>query len=114
MTEELDALIHEAADWLRIPSISIGTRNDAALREAAVWALRRVRAASGTCDLVETAGGAPLVVGELRAARDDAPTVLIYGHYDVQDPGDEADWTTPPFEPDIRDGRLYARGAADD
>ena len=114
MSDELDALIHEAADWLRIPSISAGARNDAALRDAAEWALRRVRAAGGTCDLVETAD-APLVVGELRAARGDgAPTVLIYGHYDVQDPGDESAWTTPPFEPEIRDGRLYGRGACDD
>jgi acetylornithine deacetylase/succinyl-diaminopimelate desuccinylase-like protein len=111
---ELDALIHEAAEWLRIPSISAGERNDAALLEAAQWAQRRVLAAGGTCELEDTPGGAPLVVGELRAARDDAPTVLIYGHYDVQDPGDEAEWTTPPFEPDIRDGRLYARGACDD
>jgi acetylornithine deacetylase/succinyl-diaminopimelate desuccinylase-like protein len=111
---ELDELIHEVADWLRIPSISAGARNDTALREAAMWALTRVREAGGTCELVDTPGGAPLVVGELRAHRDDAPTVLIYGHYDVQDPGDESDWTTPPFEPDIRDGRLYARGAADD
>jgi acetylornithine deacetylase/succinyl-diaminopimelate desuccinylase-like protein len=114
VSDELDALIHEAADWLRIPSVSIGVRNDAALREAAEWALRRVREAGGACELVDTPGGAPLVVGELRAAREDAPTVLIYGHYDVQDPGDESAWTTPPFEPDIRDGRLYARGAADD
>jgi acetylornithine deacetylase/succinyl-diaminopimelate desuccinylase-like protein len=114
VSAELDALIHEAADWLRFPSISAGSRNDAALREAAEWALRRVRGAGGTCDLVDTPGGAPLVVGELRAARSDAPTVLVYGHYDVQDPGDESAWTTPPFEPDIRDGRLYARGAADD
>ncbi len=113
MSDELDALIHEAADWLRIPSISAGARNVEALREAALWAQRRVLAAGGTCELVDTPGGAPLVVGELRA-RDDAPTVLIYGHYDVQDPGDPAAWTTPPFEPDIRDGRLYARGACDD
>ncbi|HET9739760.1 MAG TPA: M20/M25/M40 family metallo-hydrolase [Solirubrobacteraceae bacterium] len=70
--------------------------------------------AGGSCELVDTPGGAPLVVGELRAGREDAPTMLIYGHYDVQDPGDEALWTTPPFEPDIRDGRLYARGACDD
>jgi len=112
--DDLDALIHEAADWLRIPSISAGARNEPALREAAEWALRRVRAVGGECDLVETPGGAPLVVGELRANREDAPTVLIYGHYDVQDPGEESAWTTPPFEPDIRDGRLYARGACDD
>jgi acetylornithine deacetylase/succinyl-diaminopimelate desuccinylase-like protein len=113
VSDELDALIHEAADWLRIPSISAGARNEEALREAALWAQRRVLAAGGTCELVDTPN-APLVVGELRAARDDAPTVLIYGHYDVQDPGDPAEWTTPPFEPDIRDGRLYARGACDD
>ena len=111
---ELDFLIHEAADWLRIPSISAGARNDAALLEAAQWAQRRVLDAGGECELVDTPGGAPLVVGELRAAREDAPTVLIYGHYDVQDPGDDALWTTPPFEPDIRDGRLWARGASDD
>jgi acetylornithine deacetylase/succinyl-diaminopimelate desuccinylase-like protein len=112
--DELDALLHEAADWLRIPSISAGARNPDALQEAALWAQRRVLAAGGTCELVDTAGGAPLVVGELRAARADAPTVLIYGHYDVQDPGQESLWSSDPFEPDIRDGRLYARGAADD
>jgi acetylornithine deacetylase/succinyl-diaminopimelate desuccinylase-like protein len=114
VSAELDALIHEAADWLRIPSISAGKRNDDALRAAAEWVQRRVLAAGGTCELVDTPGGAPLAVGELRSPREDAPTVLIYGHYDVQDPGEESQWTTPPFEPDIRDGRLYARGAADD
>ena len=70
-SDELDALIHEAADWLRIPSISAGARNEVALREAAVWAQRRVLAAGGTCDLVDTPS-APLVVGELKAARDGA------------------------------------------
>ena len=57
---ELDDLIHEAADWLRIPSISAGARNDDALLEAAQWAQRRVLEAGGTCDLVDTPGGAPL------------------------------------------------------
>jgi hypothetical protein len=66
------------------------------------------------CELVETPGGAPLVVGELRSPRDEAPVVMIYGHYDVQDPGAPEDWTSPPFEPTVRDGRLYARGASDD
>src|SRR5918997_7187898 len=107
-------LYDEAVSWLKIPSISIGERDEAALREAAEWAASRVRAAGGTCELVETPGGAPLVVGELAAATYPAPTVMIYGHYDVQDPGDPADWTSPPFEPTVRDGRLYARGATDD
>jgi acetylornithine deacetylase/succinyl-diaminopimelate desuccinylase-like protein len=107
-------LLDELLDWLRIPSISAGERDPAGLREAAAWALQRVRDAGGTGELVDTPGGAPLVVGELRAAREDAPVVLIYGHYDVQDPGALDEWESPPFEPSLRDGRIYARGAADD
>jgi acetylornithine deacetylase/succinyl-diaminopimelate desuccinylase-like protein len=76
--------------------------------------LGRVSDAGGTCELVETPGGAPLVVGELRSPRDEAPVVMIYRHYDVQDPGAPEDWTSPSFEPTVRDGRLYARGASDD
>src|SRR4051794_5822970 len=64
--------------------------------------------------MVATPGGAPLVVGELRSAKKNAPTVMIYGHYDAQDPGDPELWDSPPFEPTIRDGRVYARGATDD
>ncbi|MEP6953327.1 MAG: M20/M25/M40 family metallo-hydrolase [Solirubrobacteraceae bacterium] len=107
------ALLDDLLDWLRIPSISTGGGDPADLERAAAWAVERVRAAGGEADVVPTRGN-PLAVGELRAAADDAPTVLIYGHYDVQGVGDEAAWTTPPFAPDIRDGRIYARGAADD
>jgi acetylornithine deacetylase/succinyl-diaminopimelate desuccinylase-like protein len=107
-------LLEEARDWLSIPSISAGARDEEALRHAAAWAIQRVRRAGGTAEMVDTPGGAPLVVGELRSAKKNAPTVLIYGHYDVQDPGDLALWDSPPFEPTIRDGRLYARGATDD
>src|SRR4051794_31812902 len=109
-----DDLLEELTDWLRIPSISTGDGDPADVRRAAEWVVERVRAAGGECELVETAGN-PLAVGELRASGGaDAPTVLIYGHYDVQSVGDAAAWTTPPFEPAIRDGRLYARGASDD
>jgi len=73
----------------------------------------RIDRAGGKGRVVATEGN-PLAVGELRAARADAPTVLIYGHYDVQSVGDLAAWTTPPFAPDVRDGRVYARGASDD
>jgi acetylornithine deacetylase/succinyl-diaminopimelate desuccinylase-like protein len=107
-------LLEELVEWLRIPSVSAGARDEAALAEAAEWAAEKVRRAGGTAELVPTSGGAPLVVGELRSAREDAPTVLIYGHYDVQDPGELSEWTSPPFDPTIRDGRLYARGASDD
>ena len=107
-------LLDETLDWLRIPSISAGARDEESLRHAAAWAIQRVRRAGGTADYVDTPGGAPLVVGELRSARKNAPTVMIYGHYDVQDPGDPGLWDSPPFEPTIRDGRIYARGATDD
>jgi len=107
-------LLNEAIDWLAIPSISAGARDEESLRHAAAWAIQRVRRAGGTAEMVDTPGGAPLVVGELRSAKKNAPTVMLYGHYDVQDPGDPELWDSPPFEPTIRDGRLYARGATDD
>jgi acetylornithine deacetylase/succinyl-diaminopimelate desuccinylase-like protein len=107
------ALLDEVADLVRIPSVSTGGGDPAALRQAAGWLAERIDAAGGEAALVET-GGNPLVVGELRAARDGAPTVLIYGHYDVQGPGPLDQWDSDPFEPQVRDGRLYGRGTADD
>ena len=56
----------------------------------------------------------PLVTGELAASRAGAPTVILYGHYDVQSAEPLGEWTSPPYAPEVRDGRLYARGAADD
>jgi acetylornithine deacetylase/succinyl-diaminopimelate desuccinylase-like protein len=107
-------LIDELTDWLRIPSISTGGGDPADIARAADWVCERVQAAGGSAEPDTTHGGNPLAVGDLKASNGDAPTVLIYGHYDVQSVGDESAWTTPPFEPDIRDGRIYARGAADD
>jgi acetylornithine deacetylase/succinyl-diaminopimelate desuccinylase-like protein len=110
-----DALLADLHDWLRIPSISTGEGDPADLERAAQWLVERVRAAGGDADLVRYEGANPLVVGELSASTgEDAPTVIAYGHYDVQGPGDLSLWTSPPFDPQVRDGRLYARGAADD
>ncbi|MGZ4280211.1 MAG: M20/M25/M40 family metallo-hydrolase, partial [Solirubrobacteraceae bacterium] len=106
-------LLDDLLDWLRIPSISTGGGDPADLERAAAWVAQRVTGAGGEARVVATEGN-PLAVGELRAARKDAPTVLIYGHYDVQSAGDLDAWTTPPFAPDVRDGRVYARGASDD
>jgi acetylornithine deacetylase/succinyl-diaminopimelate desuccinylase-like protein len=111
MSDLLDQLV----EWLRIPSISTGGGDPADLRRAAEWAAAHVERAGGSAELVQIGDGHPLVVGDLRASSGgDAPTILIYGHYDVQSVGDPGAWTSPPFEPEIRDGRLYARGASDD
>jgi acetylornithine deacetylase/succinyl-diaminopimelate desuccinylase-like protein len=108
-----DPLLDDLLDWLRIPSISTGGGDPAELERAAQWVVDRVVAAGGTASVVPTSGN-PLAVGELAAADASAPTVLIYGHYDVQAVGAAEDWTTPPFAPDVRDGRVWARGASDD
>ena len=107
-------LLDEAKDWLSIPSISAGARDEESLRHAAAWPSSACARAGGTAEMVDTPGGAPLVVGELRSAKKNAPTVMIYGHYDVQDSGRPRAWDSPPFEPTVRDGRLYAHGATDD
>ncbi|MGH2699188.1 MAG: M20/M25/M40 family metallo-hydrolase, partial [Actinomycetota bacterium] len=108
-----DKLLDQLVEWLRIPSISSGGGDPQDLVRAAEWARNYITAAGGEAEVV--AGDVnPLVVGDLRAADPDAPTVLIYGHYDVQSADPVEAWTTPPFEPEIRNDRLYGRGAADD
>jgi acetylornithine deacetylase/succinyl-diaminopimelate desuccinylase-like protein len=109
-----DTLQDDLFEWLRIPSISTGGGDPADLERAAEWAAQRVRDAGGEAELVRIGDGNPLVIGELRAADEDAPTVMIYGHYDVQGADPIELWHSPPFEPEIRDGRVFARGAADD
>lgn len=110
-----EVLIEELASWLRIPSVSADPAHADDVRAAGAWLCELVRSAGGTCELVET-GGHPLALGEIRSsvAPDRDPTVLLYGHFDVQPPGDLALWDSPPFEPELRDGWLYGRGTADD
>jgi acetylornithine deacetylase/succinyl-diaminopimelate desuccinylase-like protein len=110
----MTSIREELDEWLRIPSVSTGGGDADALSAACDWAIERIEAAGGTAERVSVNGGHPMAIGELRATGGDAPTVLSYGHYDVQDPGPPDLWDSPPFEPTERDGRLYARGAADD
>ncbi len=103
----------ELFEFLRIPSISARSEHNEDTARCAEWLAERMRRA-GLETSVEVTEGHPIVVGEWRGAGPEAPTVLIYGHYDVQPPEPLELWTTPPFEPTIRDGRIYARGSVDD
>ena len=102
----------ELYDFLRIPSVSAKPEHAQDTRRAAEWLAEHVTAAGLEAEILETPGH-PIVLGEWRGA-EGAPTVLIYGHYDVQPPEPLDEWTSPPFEPTERDGRIYARGSADD
>ena len=111
---ENDARIHdELFEFLRIPSVSARSEHRPDMMRAAEWLAARMRDIGLTTEIVPT-DGHPIVVGELRKAGDDAPTVLIYGHYDVQPAEPLELWESPPFEPTVRHGRIYARGAVDD
>jgi acetylornithine deacetylase/succinyl-diaminopimelate desuccinylase-like protein len=103
----------ELFDFLRIPSISARSEHRVDTQYAAQWLADRMRDIGLETSVHQTPGH-PIVLGEWRGAGEGARTVLIYGHYDVQ-PAEPLDlWTTPPFEPDLRDGRIYARGSVDD
>ena len=104
---------HELFDFLRIPSVSARSDHDADTVRAAEWTANALRAAGLQATVYPTAGH-PVVVGEWRGAAVGAPTVLVYGHYDVQPAEPLELWTSPAFEPTVRDGRVYARGSVDD
>ena len=108
------AQLEELWDLLRIPSVSADASHAADVRRAGEWVRDLVRTA-GEAELVETSRQ-PLVIGEIPASRDaaSAPTVLVYGHFDVQPPAPIDLWDSDPFEPEIRDDWVFARGIADD
>ena len=105
--------LDELSEFLRIESISADPERKDDVRRAAEWVRDFVRAAGGEAELVDTPTF-PLVVGEVPSSSGDGPTVLVYGHFDVQPPAPLEEWETPPFEPTVRDGWLYGRGTADD
>ncbi|MGE5691729.1 MAG: M20/M25/M40 family metallo-hydrolase [Pseudomonadota bacterium] len=110
-----DTWLPELAAWLRIPSVSADPAHADDVRAAGEWLCGRIRGAGGTAELVDWEGQ-PLAVGEIRASEGagDAPTVLVYGHFDVQPPDPLDLWESPPWEATIRDEWLYGRGVADD
>jgi acetylornithine deacetylase/succinyl-diaminopimelate desuccinylase-like protein len=113
LTANEDRYLKELTDFLRIPSISSLKEHKADVAKAAEWVGARMQAAGIENVQVLPTGGHPVVYGDWLYAAD-KPTVLIYGHFDTQ-PVDPLElWTNPPFEPTIRDGRIYARGASDD
>jgi acetylornithine deacetylase/succinyl-diaminopimelate desuccinylase-like protein len=108
-------LLERLAEWIAIPSVSADAAHRSDVTRAGEWLCSQIRAAGGEAELVDWEGQ-PLAIGELRASSnaESAPTVLCYGHFDVQPPDPLEQWETPPFEASVRDGQLFGRGVADD
>jgi acetylornithine deacetylase/succinyl-diaminopimelate desuccinylase-like protein len=102
-------------EFLSIPSVSSLRRHDADTRSACDWVAERLRRLGFEVDVVEVVPepGRHPVISAAWGGGGDKPTLTIYGHYDVQPPDPMDEWRTPPFEPTVRDGRVYARGACD-
>jgi acetylornithine deacetylase/succinyl-diaminopimelate desuccinylase-like protein len=102
-------------ELVRIPSISVRADHEAEVRRCAERTAELLREAGlDDVELLEVDGAHPYVTGSWLGAGEDAPTVLLYAHHDVQPVGTPDRWSSPPFDPTERDGRLYGRGAADD
>jgi acetylornithine deacetylase/succinyl-diaminopimelate desuccinylase-like protein len=108
-----DRYLSQLTEWLKIPSVSADSRHKGDVVRAAEYAAEQLKeAGADVVELCQT-DGFPIVYGE-KMIDPALPTILVYGHYDVQ-PADPLDlWHTPPFEPTVRDGKIYGRGTADD
>ena len=104
---------NELIELVRIPSISIEPEHDQDIKRAAEWLAEKLRSIGiKHVEILPTAGH-PVVYGDWLQGGDSVPTVLIYGHYDVQFPQPLEDWKSDPFKPEIRDENMYARGVSD-
>lgn len=114
LKEHREDMLNKLYHFLSIPSVSTDSKHKQDINKAADFLITYLEELSFTnIEKVET-DGHPLVYGEYVGAGEDAPTVLIYGHYDVQ-PVDPIElWDSEPFKPEVRDGRIYARGSSDD
>ncbi len=109
----LSRYLAELMEFASIPSVSTDAAYATDMTEAARWVASQL-ANAGVHDVqILSTGGHPVVYGEWLGANG-APTILVYGHYDVQPPDPLEKWITPPFEPQVREGRLYGRGVSDD
>lgn len=112
-TENEKRIREELFELLRIPSVSARTEHNEDTARTAEWVAQSIRNAGMQARVHQTKGH-PIVVGEWRGAGPDAPTVLAYGHYDVQPAEPLELWSSPPFEPTVREGKIFARGSVDD
>jgi len=111
----LPSVRHDLDALIRIPSVSADPAAATELRRCAeLTATLLQRAGAADVEIIDDVPGCKPAVVAHYPAPESMPTVLLYAHHDVQPPGDPAGWSTPPFEPVERDGRLYARGSADD
>jgi acetylornithine deacetylase/succinyl-diaminopimelate desuccinylase-like protein len=114
VTEILPGIRRDLEDLVRIESVSADPARASEVQRSAEAVAELFRAEKfETVEIVSADGGAPAVIAH-KPGPEGAPTVLLYAHHDVQPENDHAEWDSPPFEPTERDGRLYARGAADD
>jgi acetylornithine deacetylase/succinyl-diaminopimelate desuccinylase-like protein len=109
---EMGRFQEELFEFLRIPSVSARSEHAEDTRKAAAWVAENLKSAGLSASVFDTLGH-PVVLGEWKEAGPDAPTLLIYGHYDVQPPEPLDLWVSPAFEPTVREGNLFARGASD-
>jgi acetylornithine deacetylase/succinyl-diaminopimelate desuccinylase-like protein len=113
IAKHLPRFIAELTEWLRIPSISADPVYKASVTQAAQWLADHLKNLGAHDIALNVTAGHPIVTARL-GNDPKKPTVLVYGHYDVQPPDPLELWTTPAFEPEIRDGKMYARGVSDD
>ncbi|MFH1049706.1 MAG: dipeptidase [bacterium] len=109
-----DKHLAELIEFLKIPSISSDSEHNGDMKRCSEWLCSNIQEIGISKSRIIPTDGHPIVYGEWLEAGPDKPTVLIYGHYDVQ-PVDPLElWDSPPFEPTIKDGKIFARGSADD
>jgi len=113
VSENKQRFLDELFELLRFPSVSADPKFKADMLKTAAYVAEKLKSAGAdTVEICATAGH-PIVYGE-KIIDNSLPTVLVYGHYDVQPPDPLNLWHTPPFEPTTRDGKIYARGSCDD